>query len=327
MSSILFYTVGDRTHGMGHVVRCIVLADELRRRGHGITFTTEHETVGLTRIQQADYSVYDFAPHDLSWSHRFPADICIVDVENGPSREMLEAVRPYHMKVVVISGSGYIMQDREAIRELSDLFVCQTILPTDGDLTGAEHIIVDPAFVRCTPDQNGHILVSFGGSDPHDLAPLTVDALYDSGRSMIVVNGPASSGVELERDGVSTQHAPASLAPYLDGAALFIGALGMSAFEAAAAGVPAVLTAWSADHEATAKALAGKGCALSIGTWDKLDSSLLAKVADDILESHQLWEEMSRSGRALIDGQGVKRVADGIESVLSRWSDSDEGMG
>lgn len=317
MSEILFWTVGDRQHGMGHVIRCLTLANELRRRGHGILFATEHETPGLARIRQAGYPVYDFAPTDLSWTRRFATDMIILDIEDGPPRQILEEARAHHARLVVIGGSGYIMRDQQAIQELADLFVCQTVLPTDGDLMGPEHIIIDPAFAECTPNPEGHILVSFGGGDPHGLMPRAIDVLRGLGRTLIVVNGPASDIVTQYHDNIISRHAPASLVPVMDGAALFVGALGMSAYEAAAAGVPAILTAWSQDHANIAFELERLGCAISIGVWDCFDPDDTAEKAQVlILDDEEQWNIMSAAGKALVDGKGAARVVDAIERLL-----------
>src|SRR3990170_6029515 len=244
---------------------------------------------------------------------------CIVDVENGPDRIMLNAARRFS-KVVVIGGSGYVMKDREAIREIADLFIAQTLLPNDADVTGAEYIVIDTKYARCTPNPGGHILISMGGSDPHNMTAAVVDALTGTEDwALTIVNGPASESTAgfIESETVRVIHAPDSLAPYLDGAALFIGALGMSAFEAAAAGVPAILTAWSADHERTAQELERRGCAVSIGVWDNFDGDALASTVKDVLRDTGGWKAMSRAGKTFIDGHGAARVAERIAHLLA----------
>jgi len=318
VADICIYTVGDRAHGMGHVVRCLTLADALKASGFGVYFATQHETPGYERIRKSSYLVTDFAPDDVSWTSRARwCSACIIDIENGPTRAMLGAARKF-AKVIVIGGSGYIMTYREAIRETADLFIAQTVLPNDADISGAEYIVVRPEYAKCTPDPNGHMLISMGGSDPHNMTAAVLNALTGTDRALTVVNGPAMllDGGDVW-DLVTVVHAPDSLAPYLDGAALFIGALGMSAFEAAAAGVPSILTAWSADHERTAHELERRGCAVSLGTWDSFDGSTLRSSMRDILSSEMHWSEMSRAGKILIDGKGDERVAQVIARLVS----------
>ena len=319
MSDICIYTVGDRAHGMGHVVRCLTLAGALKASGFGVVFATQHETPGYERLRKSPYLVTDYAPDDVSWTNRArwcPA--CIIDVENGPTRAMLGAARKF-AKVIVIGGSGYLMTDREAIREMADLFVAQTILPNDADVTGADQIIINPEYARCMPDLSGHILISMGGSDPRGMTYRALEVLDGIGRKLIVINGQASEAMEIseKNDSVMFVHAPDSLASYMHGAALFIGALGMSAFEAAAAGVPAILTAWSDDHRTTAEELQRQGVAVSIGVWNEFDGVALASTVKDILRDAGGRSAMSRAGKALIDGQGAARVAERIARLLT----------
>jgi spore coat polysaccharide biosynthesis protein SpsF len=317
MSNFLIRTLGDRTHGMGHVVRCLTLADELSKRGHGIMFATENETPAYTRILNSSnhHPVIGYDSIDMSWARRHDRhDAIIIDLEGGPTEWMLHVVRSFR-KVIVIGGSGYVVQDRQAIRDLADLFICQTILETDGDVTGVEHIIIRPEYAECVPDFNGHILLCMGGADIHDMTPTVLEALYGVDRAIVIVNGPASTLPET--DTVRVIHAPDSLAPYLNGASLFVGALGMSAFEAAAAGVPSLLIAWTEDHEKTSKALAAGDVAVSLGMWDRFDGEYMAGSAEAILTLETRWLDMSKSGKGMVDGKGAARVSDRIEALLS----------
>src|SRR3990167_617494 len=319
MADICIYAVGDRAHGMGHVVRCLTLADALKASGFGVNFATQHETPGYERIRKSPYLLTDFAPDDMSWTNRARwCSACIIDVENGPTRAMLVAARKFG-KVIVTGGSGYVMTYREAIREMADLFIAQTILPNDADVTGAEHIIIRPEYAQCKPSPDGHILISMGGGDPHSMTHRVLSLMEGIGRKLVVINGQASEAIEISEanDSILFVHAPDSLAAYMNGAALFIGALGMSAFEAAAAGVPALLTAWSADHEDATKEVERRGCAVSLGTWDSFDGNTLRSSMGDILNSEMHWLEMSRAGKMLVDGKGAGRVAQVIARMIA----------
>ena len=182
MNDVLFWVIGDRQHGMGHVARSIVLADELGRRGHRCRFATAHETPGFHRLRRSPHVTTDYHPDDLSWMKR-GGDWLVVDVEGGSDRALLEAARPRFRKVIVVAGSGWTLRDEQAVRENADLVVCQTIAVPDEDdgyLYGAELIVIDPRFAACVPNPDGPIVVSFGGGDPHDLTWLAAGALLDS---------------------------------------------------------------------------------------------------------------------------------------------------
>jgi len=312
----LFYTLGDKTHGMGHVTRCLTLSRALAEIGVASIFATAHETLGLDWLRLRGANVYDFHPDDLSWAHKWQADCVVIDLESGPTRAMLEAVRWDGHKIIVLAGAGWTLADEPAVREIADLLICQSILVTDDALSGTQYMIIDPAFAACQPDHNGHILVSFGGSDPHGLTRPAVEALAGSGRAVIAINGPAADDADWPA-GVTVHHAPASLVPSMSGAAVFLGALGMTAYEAAAAGVPALLTGWSDDHVDTALELEKRGCAISLGRWDKFDARKAARAISDLLGDGKRWAAMSAAGKALIDGAGAARVAKVIHGLIA----------
>lgn len=290
MADITFWTVGDKTHGMGHVVRCLTLADELRLRGHGVEFRTEHETPGAGRIRSR-HAVIDYHPLDWSWM-RQGGQALIVDLEGGASRMFLAAARPHFTRIVSIAGSGWTLKDEAAVGELSDLIVYQSVL-LDPSL-----LMVDPRFALLGASFEGHILIGMGGTDPHGITDRVRQALAGIERPFVVMNGADD------------------MLAGMNGAALFVGALGMSAYEAAAVGVPALLTGWSEDHIATAEKLRDLGACAVLGQWDRLDYRKLPDAVRLILDDHKRWAAMSAAGRRVIDGQGVRRVAEAIESMI-----------
>lgn len=321
--SICLYTIADRAHGYGHLQRCLVLADEFKRRGVGCVFVTEAGSAPVVaRINAAGYSCFEFHPDDRSWLAQFArredthCNIVIIDVEGGPEFALLDEARGNYQRVIVIGGSGYTLRDPQAVREYADVWLAQSVLKVDGATAqGPDYIIIDPDYAELTANPDGHILISMGGSDPHGLTSQAIAALQGIGQPIIAVNGPAAVGAE-SGDGWTLVHSPQSLKPYLDGAALFVGALGMTAYEAAAAGVPALLTAWSTDHEQTTLEFERRGCAVNLGLWDRFDGEFLRGQSEAILSDRDEWLEMHEAALALVDGEGAVRAADVILGLL-----------
>ena len=327
MMKLLIYVIGDQQHGMGHVMRCLVLAEELERRGVSVIFVTPPDTPGKRRLQQAGARVYDFHEADLSWCYRFPDyHAALIDVENGPTFEALGAMRRYFNHVITVNGSGYTFQNIYAVICLSDLIIYQSILSERDDkvmtLGGADYLMVNPDYAKCQPDFNGPIVISMGGGDPHRLTWKAANAIGDLYRLMIVIQGGATQGnhdtMMLTQGDVINITAPSSLAPYINGASLLVGAFGMTSYEAAAAGVPSLLTGWSEDHVKTARELEARGICFSLGLWNQFDGGLLREMTAALLSERESWQKMSAAGKALIDGRGAARVADEIIKLIER---------
>ncbi len=307
---LLFYVVGDHDHGFGHIIRCIRLAHELRARGVECEFLTTEDTPGEKRIVDEFLMAFTGRGEDecavmleklqRAWSY----DGLVIDLEHGPSRELLETVRPVYPTVITLGGVGFAVADPDIIGQLADLQIYQSVGPFDQvrgkALTGPEWIIVDPKLADCTPDPNGPIVVARGGGDPHNLTEIAMRKL--EGQNLRVICGPARTPIS------GTIIAPDSLVPYLDGASLYIGALGMTVYEALCAGVPCLVTNWSEDHERTAKVLETLGV-INLGQWHEFeDVPLAGLIAPAMLD----WRGTSNAGRSLVDGRGGARVAEEI---------------
>src|SRR3990167_1837573 len=179
MPNILIFTVGDKLHGMGHVQRQIVLARELARRGIEAKFETLQNTPGYSRIQDAGFRVMS-VPDGMQY------DICITDVEHGPQLSWLQSIQGRFRRIIIVGGVGFAQTNgHDALAKLCDLQIYQGELfdppSSDTALSGPEYLIIDPAYARCRPSHGGHIVVSFGGADPHMLTGRALETVVGLG--------------------------------------------------------------------------------------------------------------------------------------------------
>jgi spore coat polysaccharide biosynthesis predicted glycosyltransferase SpsG len=323
MSSFTFYAVAKHSVGLGQIKRAVTLARELIARGHIVRFATEHETPGLQILRQARMDVIDYHPLDFSWVTR--GDVLVVDLKRGPGRTLLERVREHYRTVVSFGNVGYDMDDLDAVLELSDLVVAQSVIQDaagDNILGGVEYVMLDPAYALAEPDPDGPIVVSFGGSDPEGVTQVAIDALDGIGRHVYIIAGAARQFADLKiYDGMQIIDSPSSLLPYLRGASAALISTGMTVYEALASGVPCAVVNWTDEHERAAMALP----VINLGLAKNANAEVLRKGVEDALAR---FDELSAAGKALVDGQGVRRVADAIEGTLDEpLYVSDERMG
>jgi len=319
---VLIYTIGDVVNGFGHVMRSLTLAVQLHQRGVEVVFVTPDNTPGLDRLRRSPFAVLGHVNDD--WLS-MPAEVVIIDVEHGPRRPFLKAARERYQNVVTVCGSGYKVDDPAAVGELSDLVIEQNpfaharTLPADT-LTGPEYIMIDPRYADLTPNQNGPIVLSMGGGDPYGVTQPIANALGAAGYPHVkIIVGPAAAMPDIRNGKPHIIRAPDSLLTYLDGASLFIGALGMTSFEAAAAGVPALLVSWTGDHEQVVQLFDESGAAINCGLAVNLNSAGVTELIGNIatlLAYEQVWSRMSAAARRLCDGQGAGRVADKLIEMM-----------
>lgn len=321
MKSILIKTSGDKRHGMGHIVRCWNLAQVLIERGLRVGFATPPDTPGFQylkdRIPSTRIGLNDEAKYSA----------VIVDVEGGPSRQMLLDCRANYKRVIVIGGVGFPMLDQKAINELVDLQVYQSIIVTNdysaaNAVSGCKYLILSKDYLAArkllTPLSRSSAVVAMGGADPHKLTGKVCNRLLESFngyRPQIKAVFGGAAEVERLNPEVQSLYRPSSLARVFQSARFAVTALGMTTYEAACLGVPTASINWSADHELTAQALEAKGVTVNLGLWDTPDWATLATFTNQ-MHNDSAWRKMSEAGMALVDGLGSERVSDRIEEIL-----------
>lgn len=312
MADIAIHAHGDAVAGMGHIMRQLVLARELRRRGAAVVFVTDADSPGGRRVASNDFPVVA----------RALTQVAISDVPCGPDPALLARLKHVAGRVVVFIGSGQILSHPGAVTLVADLVIEQAVMPVSGlvpqSVGGGEYLLIDPRYAQVRGAAAGPIVVCYGGRDFLQLTESTVEALAGCGRELRVVTGPAREPLADVPPGVTAIHAPASLVEAFDGAALYVGAFGMSALEALASGVPVVCNGWSDDHVRSVEALHKLGVGVSLGRAEEFDGSALRQVVELNLVHRPsiVWHAASDAARALVDGQGAARCAEAVMGLL-----------
>ncbi len=322
--TFFIYCTGGKLDGLGHVKRCLVLADTLRERGVEAAFVTTANTPGYDVILRGGYlpltTEGDDASEYLSGLAQ-TGDSLILDIEHGPTRTTLEKLRPHYRRIITIGGVGFAQQDPQALAELVDLQIYQGELfddPHPGNaFNGPDYLIIDPCYRACNPNlESGHIVLTMGGADPHNLTPVFAEALSGIDVPVHIVKGAANGYHLPSYPRFCVHHNLNSLETVFNGARLTICPLGMTAYESLAAGVPVLLTWWSDDHGRTALELERRGCGWRLGKWDTMTPTRVHSDVLGLLSERLILEYASDKCRALVDGHGAARVAEKICELI-----------
>ena len=111
MITVSFLVYANEQHGYGHLVRCLALAWELRKRGCVCSFFTNAEA----RRRLAGYFSLE-APESLD--ELPPATVWISDLEHGTPPSVARILRDKCKLFVLLNGTGY--GDKDEGRLLSD---------------------------------------------------------------------------------------------------------------------------------------------------------------------------------------------------------------
>jgi len=324
--------------GIGHVMRCLALAQVWQDHGGTVTFAF-HTVPALLedRIRGDGFDTLslptkrgslDDAEATKQLVARLDAVALVLDGYDFDAAYQRH-VRSGTAIVVVIDDYAHVGEYE------ADFLVDQNVGTDSGEYLGTDlpkTCLLGPRFAllrreyrrvhlkRTIRDRGARLLVSFGGGEHHDLTSKVLLALNDvvSPRFEIrVVVGFADRppAVESSKHHVELLESRESLLPHLLWADLAVLAAGSTTLEAMATGLPAVLVPVADNQRPVADAVTRAGAGVKVvagkdNSWLEQLPITITRLAADPLSRRK----MARNGQALVDGSGAERVASMIEA-------------
>ncbi|HEX4636736.1 MAG TPA: NTP transferase domain-containing protein [Rhizomicrobium sp.] len=324
---------GGAAFGYGHVKRMVALARSLRdQQGIGAIFALHGSEDASLPIRRAGFDV-TMLGHGIHLGDMIRAnspDVLILDGREGPSRAELQDLK----RDVTVTA---VIDDAHERRLASDYAYYPPVpgalaLRWDDSRTlsriGWEWAVLglNPNLVKKrTPGSRPTVLVTMGGSDPHGLtlrmgkALAALDTAY---RVRFVVGtgtkdpGAVARGLVALKKNYETVEGADDLSVEYANADVAICAFGVTAYELAACGIPAIYLGLTRDHVQSASAFADAGMGLNLGLADKVSDADIVRFLQWLLNKPAARREMRKQGLALLDGQGAARIAADLALAL-----------
>ncbi|HEY1632742.1 MAG TPA: NTP transferase domain-containing protein [Rhizomicrobium sp.] len=318
---------GGGRFGYGHVKRMVALARALRdREGIGSVFAVNGTPDAFEPIARAGFEAVEATSLPKMIAVRDP-DLVICDLREGVTREELASLDP--LKIAIDDGSD--------LRLAADLAYyppvpqaetldwhgsqCAPRIGWEWSLLGMTKPGAGPRAASPRPT----LLVSMGGSDPQELTLRMARALT---RLNPVFRARFVIGPGMENRG-RIARAIASLAPHfetVEGAAdlaaeyaasdLALVAFGVTAYELAAYGVPALYLGLTEDHALSASAFEQAGMGISLGVAERIEDEDITRAVWTLMSDSPRRRDMRAAGLMTIDGEGAARIAGDIAKQL-----------
>lgn len=331
--------------GTGHVHRCLGLADELKARGHGVTFVCRSEPghlIGLIRDRGFECTVLPVGIEPKEDARRTaaaieakgaPVDWVVVDhygldatwerIVGSKSRRLFVvddlADRPHDSDVLLDASHGEDATNRyEALLPArTRMLLGPRFIPLRREFFGRPQI---PRSAR--PVQR--ILMTFGGNDPLDITGLALRALDHPEFGAIALDvtvGTSNPRLEevcrlaegMKQATLHVQHPRPSI--LMDAADLCLGAGGTTSWERCYIGLPSLIVVLADNQREIAERLDRMGVVRSLGDGTRLTVEDLRTAVRSAIGDRDWQLASSRAGQALVDGGGIARMVRVIEEM------------
>ena len=334
--------------GFGHVVRCLALADELRdSHGCHVDFAMLRGAQGVAQVQAQGYAVYQPAEggeqlDEGHWLQELIAkcqhQVLILDVRTDLASAAVNSIRASGVLIVTID-------DASERRLLADLAFYPPVPQverldwtgfTGQRFVGWDWVLLRPQFAEVAqrarerkselqddpPSTDGRrtLLVTMGGSDPAGLTLMAVEAIEKIDgdfRVLVVIGGGFVHDAALAEWLAKAKRSyeicrnVADMAALMAEVDLAVTSFGVTAYELAAIGVPAVYLCLTEDHAESARALERAGYGISLGFNNPNSAIKIIEIIGSL--AAKKVEDFNGAAREKIDGLGAKRIVQSIE--------------
>lgn len=328
---------GGGRFGYGHVKRMVAVAKNLRdHEGIGAMFAVNGTQDALRPIRAAGFEAALIEPAQeeavlMAAIVKCAPDMLICDMREGIGRAGLERLsRHVSVTAVVDDGSerrlaanlAYYPPVSQALELAWNGSHCTPRIGWEWAPLGLP---------KTTPHARiasgrSTVLVTMGGSDPMGLtlqAARALSTLEPTFRARFVIGPGVSDRLQIARTIVElspnfeTLEGADGLATEFSSADVALCAFGVTAYELAAYGVPALYLCLTEDHAISATAFEHAGIGQSLGLAARATDRDIAESVQGLIADSLRRREMHMAGIRAIDGAGASRIAADLAHALA----------
>ena len=328
--------------GIGHIMRCLTLAQELKNNFDKIIFLTQKNSSDFTEtIMNNEFEVIFISTNNDSdiiknivTTNSVNKNFLLIDHYNVDSN-FESSLKNTFEKIFVIDDLANrkhdcdLLIDQNYYRDLNQRY---EKLIQNGTITllGPKYAIIRPEFRKINKktikknSQIKKILVSFGGSDPTNECKKVLDALCSIENSkfeIIVAAGIYNHKFEQLKklyekySNIKIYRHVDELSRLMVNSDLFIGAGGTTTWERFYMGLPSIVTIISDDQKESIEFLSDMGHVINLGLAKNVTSKTYVQTLQK--PNSDLIYDMSLHNQKLVDGNGSNRIKKQIIELIN----------
>jgi spore coat polysaccharide biosynthesis predicted glycosyltransferase SpsG len=303
---------GGPVEGAGHVARCIPLAAAFSSRGWEPGFVGRFSGLAEWLLERAGCAAHEPGDEPCGLGDEWAAGI--VDSYGIPVHEICAATVARPVATIAEARrcpTAGVVLDYHVDAPSPDL----SELSPERLVAGPAYAPLDPALAaaRRPRERVERILVTVGGSDAARSIAGEIAATVAGAFPEATLLVPAGVG---SVPGAQALEGPTALVDVLPGVDLAVSAAGVTAYELACAGVPALVVALVDNQRRVARACDAAGIAVGV---DGLAANAATAVREGLgrLTDPAVRASLAAAGPRMFDGHGARRAAEEIEA---RWA-------
>lgn len=329
--------------GVGHLMRCLALAEEVVARGEQVVFFVDSAAVPFAAAQLEARGFPATAPPEglvaqLNWLEALAPDAVVIDSYLLPRQTYAEVRRRWPTLALI---------DGDPLGRQADLYVDQNIgaerdpwpLPVADAhrLAGLSYALMRQDVLRHRPARPAsgaaldgllRVFAFFGGTDAFGAAPLVVPALVATGLPFHLEVVAATE--ERRRELASVVPLPGQkidviaptdrIAELVVRADLVVSAAGTSSWELLCLGAAVGFVCVAANQEASYERAMTAGLGVGLGRLSAIatDMTGATEALRRLLDDDDERTSSRARGWATVDGAGSRRVVDAFQALRGR---------
>ncbi|MCK5031222.1 MAG: UDP-2,4-diacetamido-2,4,6-trideoxy-beta-L-altropyranose hydrolase [Thermoplasmatales archaeon] len=325
--------------GIGHLMRCLALSEELIRREHSCYFLSKIDNDELiSRIKKNNVHYQKINPNAtlqtdvetlIKFSNENDVDWIITD-HYGINSQYIKEIKKNNLKVLSID-------DNAQIHYYSDIIVNQNIGAEKLDfssekyskfLLGTKYVMLRDELLqkykRGGTNKVTKILIMLGGADPDNVTLKVLRMLECLNESVqfLVVTGPVNRFYDDILYYINKCNMDITLLKgkkkmsdvYLQ-SDIAISAGGSSCYELAYFGIPNIIIAIVDNQVRIARELNNQNISIYLGEKNEVKPEQLRNKIKTLIDDYLLRKTMSEHGKKLIDGKGKHKIVNVMERI------------
>lgn len=339
---IVFFRVdASSAIGVGHVMRCLTLSCELRKRGMKVIFIcAEIEGNLIELVRSRGIEVYAISNDTLSTDYnqtksvfdKYDVEQKVLIIDSYTHDIEWETLIKEHVSLLICIDDTPrihnvdILIDNNYKAEMIEFY--QKNMVATEKLLGSRYALIRSEFTNNkiqSLDDSFAVHVFFGGADYNNYTYYYSDKILDHNKEIYVYAIVSNSFtfeeslIKLkERYGKRFEYiiSPRSMAEIMEKCSFALGSPGTTTWERMAVGLPCAYLATNSNQIPILQEIQNDKLGINLGEATKNIPLKQFQTFIEFLEDANLQNEISKNGKKLIDGQGSKRITDFIINKL-----------